>query len=444
MKRMKKQMAMCALIVSLCSALICVKAATFTLSSSTTQVNPGGSFTVTVSVPGSGMFFASASNATISPSSQYCDTTCVFNATASTSGTSASVSVSAGQAGTMNEVTAFEDDSCIEGTKTINVSIKQAQANKPNNNASSTSKPQVDKRSNDNSLASLSISNGKLTPSFQADITEYKVDLNADVNKLQIEGKANHLKASVKGNGEHALEAGENKIDIQVVAENGSVRTYTIIANVDEKPIVYLPYNDTQLGVVRNVKNVEVLNGFKETTLSLKDQKIKAWYSEKMDQTIVYLIDEKTNEKNFYIYDTKKKEVKSVIKKLTIVGKQVYAIEIDEENKEMAGFTYTDVTVDEMSLKGWKYNDPAFANYTLIYVMDENGNTKYYMYEVNENTLQLYNGAAAITQKEYESVYKKMENAETMKMICMVLSAIFMCTTIALSWIVLKQRNKIK
>ena len=88
-------------------------------------------------------------------------------------------------------------------------------------------------------MASLAISSGKLTPAFHAETTEYRVELAATVTSINITASAADAKAKVNGTGTKTLEPGENKFSITVTAENGAVKTYTIVAVVNEKTLVY-------------------------------------------------------------------------------------------------------------------------------------------------------------------------------------------------------------
>lgn len=428
----------------ICILLMCVgvfghtkdiKAASFNMGASTTTVAPGGTFTVTISGQCIGRVNFSVSNGTLSSSAEWIENNAV------------SVTVKAGSSGTV-VVTASPTEGFSDadgnpynpGSRSVSVSIVNKQSG-GGSSSSSTSRPQADHRSKNNNLAALSISEGTLSPSFNASVTEYSVDLSATTTKIKIDAKTADTKASVKGTGEIAVEAGENKLSITVTAENGSQKVYTIIATVDEKPSIYLDYKNNKLGVVRNLRNVEPLSGFKETTLTLEGVECKAWYSEEMDKTILYLIDEKANEKCFYIYDTKEGKVVTFIKPVTIGGKLLYMVDV-EDVKDKEGFKYTDVTIDETAFKGWKYNEKTFKDYSLIYVMNTKGEMKYYQYEASENTLQLYDGSAPITQKEYDKLCKELEQSNMMKMIFMGTSLLLLIIVILLLWQYLKNKNK--
>ena len=79
-------------------------------------------------------------------------------------------------------------------------------------------------------LASLSVSDGKLSPAFSAGQTEYSVSVPYSVSPLKVSAEAEHAGAEVSV-GKTNLEAGETtKVKITVTAENGTTKTYTIKA----------------------------------------------------------------------------------------------------------------------------------------------------------------------------------------------------------------------
>lgn len=89
----------------------------------------------------------------------------------------------------------------------------------------------IKKYSTDNSLSSLTISKGTLSPIFNTNTTTYNVDVDKDVSSININAKATDSKATVIGIGTKSLSYGNNKFSIVVTAENGSKKTYTININ---------------------------------------------------------------------------------------------------------------------------------------------------------------------------------------------------------------------
>ena len=83
--------------------------------------------------------------------------------------------------------------------------------------------------SGDNSLSSLSLSAGSLSPAFQYNVTDYTASVGQDVSSVEVSAKTSNAAAvieSVSGNTD--LQPGQNTISIVVKAENGMTATYKI------------------------------------------------------------------------------------------------------------------------------------------------------------------------------------------------------------------------
>lgn len=116
---------------------------------------------------------------------------------------------------------------------------KPDESNVPSESNNNKPKQEVTKSSN-NSLKELNIGTGKLTPEFSRDTYEYSVEFDDTVNlynlsEIEVSATAEDEKASVSGTGKIQLTEGENNIAINVTAENGAVRTYTIKVNKPQK-----------------------------------------------------------------------------------------------------------------------------------------------------------------------------------------------------------------
>lgn len=280
-----------------------------------------------------------------------------------------------------------------------------------------TDTPEEEPKSTNNNLSGLSLSTGSLSPEFNADTTEYTVNLPADATTISIDASAADEKATVEGTGEHSLKAGTNEIAINVTAENGDVKTYYVKVNVDETPLVYTTFNNQKLGVVRNTDEIGIPNSFEETTVTLDGQEVKAWNSAQMNKTIVFLVNE-AGEKNFYLFENN--QITSIFKPVGLLGRNLYIVDVPADKQKMKGLIYGEVVIKDEKFNGWTFEDEAFSNYSIIYVMDELGNIKYYQYEKTEDALQLYSMAAPTTQ---EAVDKTNEKVNTQQMIIYALIA---------------------
>ena len=88
----------------------------------------------------------------------------------------------------------------------------------------------VDILSPNNWLNSLKVTGYLLTPAFRPDTTEgYSLIVGRDVNTIELTGKTANKNAIVKGLGQINLVPGVvNEVNIEVTAEDGSVRVYKI------------------------------------------------------------------------------------------------------------------------------------------------------------------------------------------------------------------------
>lgn len=405
------------------------------LTKSTNQVSPGGQFTITVSGLSQvrGKFNVGVNNGSGS-TSFYANgnDSYSFSITAGSSGT-VTVSVVAEDAYTLSEEEVkwssstnvqISTPSSGGNTPSSGGSTPSNPTNRPSNSTNSGNNDQPsnteDTRSQDNSLSSLTVSEGTLSPEFNKDILEYNLSLSSKVSKLIIGASATDTKSVVEGLGEKELVIGENDFEITVTAENQSVRKYLIKVMVDETPTVYLKYGKNKLGVVKNLRELTVPTGFEETKVIIDGEEVIGWYNPTMKKTILYLINEK-NEKNFYLYD---KGVTSFFVPIALLGRNVYMVDIPKDKQEIEGMIFQEVTIEGMKLKGWKFKDKEFSNYSLISVMNEQGKMIYYQYESTENTLQLFSNSAPITIDEYQNTKKYKTYTTIASGVCVVLGII--------------------
>ena len=87
----------------------------------------------------------------------------------------------------------------------------------------------AEKKSADNSLKSLMISPGTLSPQFSGSNTKYTATVSGDVNSLAVSAVPVNEKAVVESvTGNEGLKEGNNTVKVVVRAENGVTATYTI------------------------------------------------------------------------------------------------------------------------------------------------------------------------------------------------------------------------
>lgn len=100
--------------------------------------------------------------------------------------------------------------------------------NSTTQNGSTSSGTPVKKSSNAN-LSNITISD--IDFEFKKDIDKYELTIDSLVAAIKIEAKPEHSKAKVEGIGEYELKTGINTIKLDVTAEDGTKKTYTIDIN---------------------------------------------------------------------------------------------------------------------------------------------------------------------------------------------------------------------
>lgn len=172
-----------------------------------------------------------------------------------------------------------------------------------------------DNRSTVNTLSSLTIEG--LNFNFLSTTTEYKINVESDVEKIKITSKLSDSKSSyVKdfGNREVALKYGENTVLVKVQSEKGEVKTYTLSINrnddrSDEAQLLSLNINGVSVELKENVYEYEVTLLFKhnKTQITANANSLAKLEYKDMDlqvgdnELIIKVISEKETTKEYKI-----------------------------------------------------------------------------------------------------------------------------------------------
>ncbi|MBQ2639732.1 MAG: cadherin-like beta sandwich domain-containing protein [Bacilli bacterium] len=195
-----------------------------------------------------------------------------------------------------------------------------------------------DNRSTNNYLSSLSLSSGKI--SFKKGTTNYNVSIGSSVSSVKISASIEDKKSSyVSGYNPRTvkLNSGTTKAQIKVMAENGSVRTYTInITKAGTKAS-----SNTKSGTSKN--NTTKSN----TPTKSSDNKLKTLYLSngyinfKSDKT-EYKVDVSNKVKELDIkgdLSSDKAKVEGLGKQELKVGENVFKIKVTAENGDEKTYT---------------------------------------------------------------------------------------------------------
>ena len=140
----------------------------------------------------------------------------------------------------------------------------------------------TDLRSNDNSLKTITLSNGEID--FKPGILEYNVTVENEVDKITIKSSLNDSKAKyVEDYKEKTIDLveGSNKVEIKVVSEKGEEKAYTININrslSSNNSLKSLKINDDKIELKETefTYNFSVLNDVNEVIIKAEANDSKA------------------------------------------------------------------------------------------------------------------------------------------------------------------------
>ena len=270
--------------------------------------------------------------------------------------------------------------------------------------------------SGNNNLSSLSISPGTLSPGFSAGTTSYSASVSNSTTSVAVSAKAADGKAKVAVWGNTGLSVGNNTVTVQVTAENGSKKTYTINVNraaasggntggnapaPDDTPspsptatpepqvTVTLP-DDTQLPVSNQLpEGVTLPKGFETSQLEVDGQTIPTAVHQDGGLVAVYLAGDEEHPAGFYFFNEKTREVQAMTQVAMSTGK-LTLVDLPQELVVPQGYTST-----LMELGGQQHtllvpDDTEEPNHYIVYAMDDEGKLGLYLYDVEQETFQRY------------------------------------------------------
>lgn len=100
-----------------------------------------------------------------------------------------------------------------------------------------------------NDLASLTVSNATISPTFSTGTTNYTASVPFEVSKLDVKATAADSKAKVSVNSPNLVPAGTTNVTVTVTAENGAKKTYTIAVSRAKDPNYQASGNNNLSGI---------------------------------------------------------------------------------------------------------------------------------------------------------------------------------------------------
>ena len=272
-------------------------------------------------------------------------------------------------------------------------------------------------KSADNSLASLTLSSGTLSPAFKYNVTNYTAEVANDVTSVVVSAKPSNANATVESvNGGENLAVGANKIQVVVKAENGVTATYTITvtrkesgdtddsdtpdeedpAGTDEPQEQCYEIGGVKMYPSEDGDETQIPEGFTLSEITLWETAYPYWVNETIgtDMGLIYLVDE--NKENGAWYRISEASPYDACAFLCFKSEYGYIIATPEKLTEAAPTGYVPETIN-IEGKGTvdAYVRDGDESTCLIYAVNQDGVYGWYRYDVQDRTYMRYTEEAA-------------------------------------------------
>ena len=326
-------------------------------------------------------------------------------------------------------------------------------------------------KSSDNSLSSLTLSAGKLSPAFKYNITNYTAEVENNVTSVVVSAKANNKNATVESvKGGEKLVVGSNKIQIVVKAENGVTATYVVnvtrkAAGDDDKQKdsekdeqqdgdlsqQYYEINGQKLYPATSIPEEVVPQDFEQGTMKLWEKDYPYLYNDKIGSQIclLYLVDEnKENGALYMVMDSAPYEAYPYVSFSSEFGYIVVVPDADETTLP-AGYKAGTLDIEGKGSIGAYYYGKD-KDVCLVYAVNNEGNYGWYLYDVNERTYMRYLGNSEADREEIQvpdteaqsGDVQKLESQNRMILWAFLIVVLFLLIVIVI--LVLSRRNRLE
>ena len=267
--------------------------------------------------------------------------------------------------------------------------------------------------SSDNTLKSLQISPGTLSPAFSPDITTYNATVDKDVERLVVSAVPNDDNAKVSTTGTR-MDPGRNTTTITVTAEDGSTRKYVIYTirqtdggeatqgQTEQSTEAESTSQSASLTVSVDGKNYLLSSdfssnplpeGYEEIEYDYNGQKVRAGKGIKTKLILMYLETSDGNGKSgFYIYDESNKTF-SLYNTVTEPDITYVILPITNSLEKPEGYTLTKFTMNGKEVQVLIDSE---RNFCLFYGVSSLGEKGWFRYRVSDGTIQVYSENAVV------------------------------------------------
>lgn len=244
-----------------------------------------------------------------------------------------------------------------------------------------------------NTLSSLKVDGYELSPVFDSEVLEYSVVVPPNTTKINISATKKDSTSTVSGTGEFDVTEGDNQFKIDVKAQNGDLRTYTINVSVTDENPIKVNVDNEEYTILKTSRNLEIPSLYNETTCTIEEETVPCFINENTSITLVAL---KNNlgVTNFFIYEDNK-----YTKYYELVSDNLIIMPTNN-SLNLKSYVEKEITINDNKIKAYQYKklDNDFFVFEGRNLEDNSIHT--YLYNKSDNTYTLFDNDL------YNSLYK--------------------------------------
>lgn len=257
---------------------------------------------------------------------------------------------------------------------------------------------------NNANLSSLTLSNGTLSPAFNANRINYTVSVPYEAANITLYAKTSDAKAKVAlSTNPTNLNVGANTIKITVTAQDGSQKIYTVVVTrreqgaTAEPPVVTPPtpenpYQTVISGkdyeIITTIPETEYLKGFTLSTTEYNGKQVPVLRDKDNAYTVYYLREVGSTQISPYTYNTELSTFEAL--KYITANDLLYIFAEFPEGVTMPDKYYSTYTqIGDYSVKVYMDSSAQMADFAYAYCF-VNGNFGLYRYDSKEGSIQRF------------------------------------------------------
>ena len=257
-------------------------------------------------------------------------------------------------------------------------------------------------------LKSLKVSSGTLTPAFKAATTQYTVEVPYTVTSLNLSATAAQSGAKVAVGGGSKLSVGKNTKTVTVTAPNGKTKTYTVVitraanqatgttagggttaTTAPTADPLEVTVDGVEMTVADTQTGIDLPAGYVWSTVTINGIAVSAAVGQTDRTTLVYLVNPADQTGAFYVYTATDGQFVR-FRPMTVAGGLYVLFDAPSGMQAPVGTAEADVTVGEVTVRGWTYEDSAQAGFAVLYATAPDGRTGLYVYDSTDGSMQRY------------------------------------------------------